>query len=322
MPKIYCLRANSGQYTNHFINGGYAAIGWLTTDLSAITSREELYPLYRKENPEDISNLVVGQQVGQIARFLFDIQPGDYIITPAANSELLHYGTIEPKPYYLGDASDGCPFVQRKKVQWAPQPIRRSTLSVPLQSTLKSSLAVFEVSQATEFFEAINKPQLAPPAAVAQTQSHDEAILKRLVELDFTEFELLVTELLTAIGFEAQHTGKPHDGGVDIRGELNIANLAKITLVVQVKRHQNLEDRIKANVLKALRASIPTGAQGAFVTTCNFHPAALEAATEPGFPRIGTVNGRQLVDLLIEHWASLPQELKDKLQLKPSLVLA
>jgi len=163
---------------------------------------------------------------------------------------------------------------------------------------------------------------LAPPTAVVQTQTHDETILKRLVELDFTEFELLITELLTAIGFEAQHTGQPYDGGVDIRGELTIANLAKITLIVQVKRHQNLNQKISANVLKALRANIPTDAQGAFVTTCNFGTAALEAATEPSFPRIGTVNGRQLVDLLIEHWSALPQELKDRLQLKPSLILA
>lgn len=322
MPRIYCVRALSGQHTDKFIKGGYAAIGWLFTDLSAVANREELYPLYRHQFPHHTSNLVVGQQVGQIARFLFDIQSGDYVVTPAANSELLHYGTVEPDPYYLNNSTDDCEFVQRKKVRWAPQPIRRSNLSVPLQSTLKSSLTVFEISQATEFFEAINQPELAPPTAVAQTQSHDETILKRLVELDFTEFELLVTELLTAVGFEAQHTGQPHDGGVDIRGELTIANLAKITLIVQVKRHQNLNQRISANVLKALRASIPTGAQGAFVTTCNFQPAALEAATELGFPRIGTVNGRQLVDLLIEHWSALPQELKDRLQLKPSLILA
>ena len=40
---IYCVRANFGNYTEHFINGGYIAIGWMNnSDLSNIKSRDEL----------------------------------------------------------------------------------------------------------------------------------------------------------------------------------------------------------------------------------------------------------------------------------------
>ena len=39
-----------------------------------------------------------------------------------------------------------------------------------------------------------------------------------------------------------------------------------------------------------------------------------------GFPRIGLINGRQLVDLLVEHWGDIPPEFQERLGLKPGLV--
>ena len=98
MTNVYCVRAESGTYTKHFVDGGYVAIGWLDNDdLSQVTTRDELYPLYKAEYPADTSNIVIGQQVGQIARFLLEMQAGDYVITPAADTEWLHYGKVAAK---------------------------------------------------------------------------------------------------------------------------------------------------------------------------------------------------------------------------------
>lgn len=33
MPELYCVRADFGTYTEHFLKGGYAAIGGIATDL-------------------------------------------------------------------------------------------------------------------------------------------------------------------------------------------------------------------------------------------------------------------------------------------------
>ncbi len=78
MNNIYCVRADFGKYTAEFIKGGYVAIGWLGYDnLSQLQTREELYPLYKKDYPNDTSNVVIGQQVGQIGRFMFEITTGD-----------------------------------------------------------------------------------------------------------------------------------------------------------------------------------------------------------------------------------------------------
>lgn len=323
MVEVYCVRAEYGKYTEHFLNGNYIAIGWMTnTDLTNIINRDELYPIYRTEHPEDTSNLVIGQQVGQIARFILDIKEGDYVITPCSNTEFINYGVVESSPsYFFSDDSDGCPFLHRRKINWNKTPIARSSFSVPFQNTIRSSLTVFYISHKKNFFETIGKGGLIEDGN-NDIVDYYTSVLNRILELDPTEFEILITHLLTAVGFEgSEHHGKVGDGGVDATGELNISNLAKVKVFVQAKRYK-LGTRISANTVKALRQSIPFGGQGAFITTCDFQDKAKEIAIEPNFSRIGLINGKQLVDILVEHWEDIPVEFKEKLNLKLGLVIA
>lgn len=319
--ELYCVRAEFGTYTKHFLEGGYVAIGWLAeNDLSNIKSRDELYPLYKAAHPKDTSNVVIGQQVGQIARFLLEISPGDYVITPARNTEFIYYGIVEVDAYYFGDDSDGCPYLHRKKVKWHKEPIQRSQFSVPFQNTIRSSLTVFYVSHKKNFFTTIGKPQLVLESDQQLELDYYTSIINRILELDDQEFEILITHILNALGFEgSEHTGKVGDGGVDATGELNVANMAKIKLFVQAKRYK-LGAKISANVVKALRANIPTGGQGAFITTAGFQKKAKEIAIESGFPRIGLIDGEQLVDILAEYWDDIPNDFKAKLELKTGLI--
>lgn len=321
MSNVWCVRAEFGTYTGEFLKGGYVAIGWIAgTDLSKIKSREDLYPIYKEEHPDDKSNVVIGQQVGQIARFLLEIKAGDYVITPAADTELLYYGVVKQDPsYFYATESDGCPYSHRRLVSWSQKPLRRYDFSVPFQNTMRSSLTIFAVSQRDEFLEAIGKKE-ASSEPTAPAYDPYAAVLDQVLRLDAKEFEILVGHLLTALGFEASKvTGKTGDGGVDATGELNVANLAKVKIFVQAKRYQ-LGSKISANVVKQLRQAIPRDGQGAFITTADYQPAAHEVALDPNFPRIGLVNGRQLVDLLVEHWADIPKEFQERLGLKPGLV--
>ena len=62
----------------------------------------------------------------------------------------------------------------------------------------------------------------------------------------------------------------------------------------------------------------PTSARGpGHEGTVRAQPAVRPA---PGYPRIGLINGRQLVDLLVEHWNKIPPEFHECLGLKPGLV--
>jgi restriction system protein len=323
MSNVWCVRADFGTFTQNFLDGGYAGIGWMPDlDLSQVRTRDELYGLYRQAHPEDTSNIVVGQQVGQIARFLLDIRAGDYVITPANDTELLYYGRVAADPSYVyATTEDGCRYRQRRRVDWVKQPVKRGEFSVPFQNTMRSSLTVFAISQRSEFLTAIGRADIAPKASAPRYDAYG-AVLDQVLELDAKEFEILVGHLLTALGFEGSEvTGKPGDGGVDATGELNAANLAKVKIFVQAKRYK-IGSRVSANVVKQLRASIPSNGQGAFITTADFQEAATDVALQQGFPRIGLVNGRQLVDLLVEHWNDIPAEFRERLGLRPGLVLA
>lgn len=319
--ELYCVRADFGNYTQHFLDGGYVAIGWLPeNDLSDIKSRDELYPLYKAAYPQDTSNVVIGQQVGQIARFLLEITTDDFVITPAQNTEFIYFGTVQEDAYYFANNADGCPYLHRKKVKWYKEPIQRSQFSVPFQNTIRSSLTVFYISHRKNFFTTISKPHLVPESDQKLEYDYYTSILNRILELDNQEFEILITHILNALGFEgSEHTGKVGDGGVDATGELNVANMAKIKLFVQAKRYK-LGSRISANVVKSLRANIPSGGQGAFITTAGFQKKAKEIAIEAGFPRIGLIDGEQLVDILAEYWNDIPNDFKDKLELKTGLI--
>jgi restriction system protein len=191
--------------------------------------------------------------------------------------------------------------------------------SVPLQNAMKPGLTVFQIGHKASFFEAVARKDLVPEGP-RDRESATEVVLKRILELHAEEFEVLVTDLLKALGFEAQHVGRTGDGGVDATGEMDVYNLAKIKLYVQAKRYKP-GARISASTVKSLRQNIPAGAQGAFITTCDFQEKALEVATEPGFPRIGTVNGEQLVDVLAEKWEALDPEIRSKLGFKRGLVV-
>lgn len=323
MTSVWCVRADFGRYTQNFVDGGYVAIGWMPKlDLSGVKSREELYPLYRQEHPDDTSNIVIGQQVGQVARFLLEIAAGDYVITPAPDTEWLHYGLVEEEPtYYRADGQDGCPYQHRRPVSWSKRRIKRADFSVPFQNTIRASLTVFAISQGDELLTAIGLSDLVSKTVAPEYDAY-RVVLEQLLELDDKEFEILVGHLLTALGFEGSEvTGKTGDGGVDATGELNVAGLAKVKVFVQAKRYR-LGTKIAASTVRQLRQAIPFGGQGAFITTADFQRAAADVALEPGFPRIGLIHGRQLVDLLIEHWGDIPPEFRDRLGLKPGLVRA
>lgn len=319
MTNVWCIRAEFGTYTRAFIQGGMAAIGWLSDDdLSDCASRQDLQTLYRRENPHD-SNIVVGQQVGQIARFLLEIVPGDIVITPDSNTEFLHHGCVEPG-YRFEPGDPSCPYPHRRVVTWAKEPLLRSGLSVPLQNTMRSSLTVFAVSQVDEILRLVGRGGEVSKPAGAPYDPY-VAVLEQVLQLDDKEFEILVGHLLTALGFEGSEVvGKTGDGGVDATGELNVSNLAKVKVFVQAKRYK-LGLRIASGIVRQLRQAIPFGGQGAFITTADFQRQAFDVALENGFPRIGLVNGRQLVDLLVEHWDDIPSEFQERLSLKRGLVL-
>ncbi len=146
----------------------------------------------------------------------------------------------------------------------------------------------------------------------------NRAILDQVLELSADEFEILVTELLTAIGVDAEQVGRPGDEGVDVIGKLRVYEFATVDLLVQVKRFAS--GHVNHNEIKRFRSSVPERAQAAFVTTSKFTSKARDEAEKEGFKKIGLISGAQLVDILIEHYDDLSAEVREKLNLRKTLI--
>lgn len=327
-PNVWVIRANGGRYTAQWVRGGYASIGFCikTQDALKLETADEFESVFREQNPNETSEGRIQTNARQIHRFVVTIRPGDYVITPEAKPNRLRYGRVANQPVYWDAASEGeDDHHLRRSIEWSPVVLQRSVLSVPFQRSLTGWLTVYSVQKhAHEFFVKIDRPDLAPslgPSPSAPGESHDAA-LSRLLAFTPEEFEDFVGVLLSAMGFEqVQVTKRSGDGGIDVIGVLHVSTLAQVQLFVQVKRYQT-HNKINKAAVEDVRRGIPFGGQGAFVTTSDFAKGAVSAATASGFPHIGLINGAQLVDLILEHWADIPDEFRNRLDLKPGLVPA
>ena len=159
MANVWAVCAYYGEHARTFVDGGYAAVGWITNaNLSGVSTREEIWRLYAESRPHESPNQV-GANAGQVAAFLLDATPGDYVITPMAEERSLpfYFGQIaEGVSYYAPEDADGCPFRHRRKVKWNEKPVSPSEFSGNFQNTLNfTSKTVFRFNQNEEFLARI-----------------------------------------------------------------------------------------------------------------------------------------------------------------------
>ncbi len=123
---------------------------------------------------------------------------------------------------------------------------------------------------------------------------------ERLLQMDPTAFEHLVARVLEAMGYEdVKVIGQSGDGGVDVVAEIELG-VTSVREVVQVKRHKRT---IQRKDLDALRGSLHrfNAVRGTIVTTSDFARGTKKAAFEQGAAPITLIDGKKLIDLLIEH---------------------
>ena len=155
---VWVVRANGGSYTEHFVANGYAGIG--TVDVSSAKDRDEIRRLCEQAHP-DWNAGRIGNYTGQYYDFLFRIREGDYVLTPELDAGRLRYGrVIGPGESAAGD--DGCPYRNRRAVDWHPASFSRVRLSKSLRKTLQRPPTIFPVSQREEFLDAVGLSDAAP----------------------------------------------------------------------------------------------------------------------------------------------------------------
>ena len=108
----------------------------------------------------------------------------------------------------------------------------------------------------------------------SQIEGHNQQVrkdlYKRLLAMKPGEFEILVSLLLTEMGFETVEVTKlSGDGGIDVRGTLVVGEAVRIKMAVQAKRWKN---NVQAPVVQQVRGSLGAHEQGLIITTSDFSP--------------------------------------------------
>jgi restriction system protein len=157
-----------------------------------------------------------------------------------------------------------------------------------------------------------------PKGLVQQIDQHNATVRKalheRLLKMPPKDFQDLVGELLTKIGFQNVVVSKySGDGGIDARGTLVVDNVVEITMAVQVKRFKN---NVQAPIVAMVRGSLGAHERGLIVTTSDFSPGARTEARDPTKAPVALVDGDDLVILLIEHGMGVRRDKYDLLELE------
>jgi restriction system protein len=128
-----------------------------------------------------------------------------------------------------------------------------------------------------------------------------QALHKRLLAMEPSEFEELTSRLLAEMGFEdIEVTKRSADGGIDVRGTLVVGDVIRTKMAVQVKKWKPT-NRVQAPVVQQVRGSLGAHEQGLIITTSDFSQGARKEAARPDATPVALMNGEQLVALLVEH---------------------
>ena len=121
----------------------HICIGWSGMgDLSGITTKDELSEKYDEIWP-DVKPRKKGQDIGQVWRFIKEMQVGDYVVF--SNGDTCHIGRVTSDYYFDNSPNENQDpdYLNIRDVEWLKKDVRKSDLSQALQNSLGAAMSVF-----------------------------------------------------------------------------------------------------------------------------------------------------------------------------------
>ena len=298
------------------------AIGWAEMeDLSSLKTREQFKERYREGYP-DHSPGRVPVSAGQMYRFVWEMQEGDYVLTYIKASRELLIGVADgPCEYRTDIFSELYPNVRR--VRWLKR-VSRDDLSAPARNSLGSTLTVFQlddhlpeihriVTTTDEAPSPTDEDEDTPPFFEDIRATADELIADLISHLDPYEFQDLVAGVLRAMGFRAVTVAPGPDRGVDIVAHPDPFGFERPRIKVQVKHRKG---NVGGPEMRSFLGTLRAGDSGLYVSTGGFTgDARLEAAERSREP-VKLLDRDDFIRLLLEHYEALDSEYKAQIPLR------
>lgn len=325
--------------TNELVDHGFVSVGWHELgDLRTISNgRDGLKKALDTTYPGSKARATAGR-AGILARFRDEIQIGDLVVAPYKPDSTINVGEVTGPYYFETSAST---HVHRRPVRWIKIGLPRTAFSQSALYEVGSLLTVFRVRKHSDEFLAAVQARSADPAVVERAvetvatqleddDSPDEPRASRIRQhtMDFVkeallhdispqEFEEFTAALLRTLGSEARVTRYSQDGGVDVVAHKDPLGVEPPLIKVQCKQSDRCSG---APDVQRLVGTQGIGEHSLFVNLGSYSRDAI--AIERTRPGLRLLNGDDLVELVLKHYSSLPEEWRAKIPLTPVLVVS
>ncbi|WP_404436942.1 restriction endonuclease [Microbacterium aerolatum] len=324
--------------TVELVDEGFISIGWdALGPLTSISNREAVKKALTALSPDAKPRSIAGQ-AGVLIRFRDEMRVGDVVIAPYKPDSTINLGVVTSEYYYEAAAET---HRHRHHVDWRKVGLPRSVFSQSALYEIGSAITVFRVrNHVDEFLAALGSRDAsldAVAATVSRTASATENedvdttprasridrhtrdfVLEALYkDISHREFEDFTADLLRALGYQARVTPYSQDGGVDVIAHRDPLGVEPPQIKVQCK---HLTGSISAPDVQRL-----VGAQGPsdlalFVTLGTFTKDAV--AIERSRSGLRLLSGEDIVSLVLENYAKLPERWRQVVPLTSVLVVA
>ena len=288
------------------------AIGWHKMgDLSQIKAdRDSYYKVYNKIYPSKSKQSIAGS-AGQLFRFVNEAKIGDYVVYPTKFNRMINIGQIESEYFFDNDESE---YPQKRKVRWLKS-LPRESFSQGALYEIGSFLTFFQVRHyADEFINAIYTEKRSNDNLISDSnifatsetilESTKDYILEKLRK-NFKGYEL---DLLNAMGYRTKVSPHGGDNGKDI---IAYKDELPPRIIVQVKSQ---DGNITESTVQSLKGTMDEGDYGLFVTLSDYAKNAKNYLEK--HPIIKSINGSELVDLILKYYDDMPERFKDVIKLR------
>lgn len=285
-------------------------------DLSKINPKtREGFSKYYEEIYPGNTKMSVAQCVGQLYRFIYEVQIDDDIIFPTKFNRMINIGQVKGE-YYYDEKEEH--YVNKRKVKWIKS-FPRTMFSQGVLYEVGSFLTLFKIKNYTnEFLDAlsgkIDKAVIENDESVATTseaivENTKDYILKSLAK-NYKGYDLenVVADLLNAMGYKTKVSPRGGDRGKDI---IAYKDELPPRIIVQVKSQ---EGDIAESTVQSLKGAMREGDYGLFVTLSNYTKNAKKYLES--MPIIKSINGSELVDLILKYYDLMSEEFKDTIKLR------
>jgi restriction system protein len=321
---LWLVRAGRhGEQEQGALEMDVVTIGWNEfSDLSKVRNKDELFDLYEKVYSDRATNKNRAiNEVGQVWRFVHEIQKGDLVALPLKTQSAIAIGKIEGE-YEYKELANNIKHIRR--VKWL-KTIPRSAFNQNLLYSLGAFMTVCKIERddaenrvraLLQEKEYVEEGEQLESGKEVDIEEYAEGQIVKHIGAEFKGHNLarLVNAILKAQGYVTKMSAPGPDGGVDILAAAGPLGFDRPRVCIQVKSSSSPVDvkilRELQGVMSKVRAD-----QGLLVAWGGFTEATRKEAKDAFFS-IRLWDQGDLLAEIFKYYDRFDNELKAELPLK------